>query len=151
MLRQRRSMSERSFVCLVLILVASVLGHGSARMDTDVLHYAATLEPDIAGKSVKGSVLIRFSTTSTVVELDCGELTIDAVRAGWCAVAVFSDQSQVARVVAVRKSECGRSRSTFTAHQDTAFDFFRIDNRSTRSFPPASGWSAWTTHPTRQR
>ena len=75
-------MSERLFVCLVLILVASVLGHGSARMDTDVLHYAATLEPDIAGKSVKGSVLIRFSTTSTAVELDCGELTIDAVRAG---------------------------------------------------------------------
>src|SRR5215211_1237100 len=74
-------MSERSFVCLVVILVASVLGHGSARMDTDVLHYAATLEPDIAGKSVKGSVLIRFSTTSKVVELDCGELTVDAVRA----------------------------------------------------------------------
>jgi aminopeptidase N len=74
-------MSERSFVCLVLILVATVLGHGSPRMDTDVLHYTATLEPDIAGKSVKGSVLIRFATTSTVVELDCGDLTVDAVRA----------------------------------------------------------------------
>jgi aminopeptidase N len=74
-------MSERSFVCLVLILVASVIGHGSARMDTDVLHYAATLEPDIAGKSVKGSVLVRFQTSSTVVELDCGDLTVDAVRA----------------------------------------------------------------------
>ena len=74
-------MSERSFVCLVLILVASVMGHGSAQMDTDVLHYAATLEPDIAGKSVKGSVRIRFQTTSTVVELDCGALTVDAVSA----------------------------------------------------------------------
>jgi aminopeptidase N len=50
-------------------------------MDTDVLHYTATLEPDIAGKSVKGSVLIRFATTSTVVEFDCGDLTVDAVRA----------------------------------------------------------------------
>ena len=49
-------------------------------MDTDVLHYSATLEPDIAAKSVKGSVLIRVSTTSTAVEFDCGELTIDAVR-----------------------------------------------------------------------
>ena len=77
-------MSERLFLCLVLILVAS--GHGSARMDTDVLHYAATLEPDIAGKSVKGTVLIRFQTTSTVVELDCGELTINAVRAGGAAL-----------------------------------------------------------------
>ena len=75
-------MSERSFVCLVVILVASVLGHGSARTDMDVLHYAATLEPDIAAKSVKGTVLIRFQTTSTVVEFDCGELNIDAVRAG---------------------------------------------------------------------
>jgi len=79
-------MSERLFACLVLILVASVLGHGSARMDTDVLHYAATLEPDIAGKSVKGSVLIRFATTSSAVEFDCGALTIDAVRAGGSAL-----------------------------------------------------------------
>jgi aminopeptidase N len=64
----------------VLILLATVAGRGSAPMDTDVLHYAVTLEPDIAAKSVKGSVLIRVSTTSTTVEFDCGELTIDAVR-----------------------------------------------------------------------
>jgi aminopeptidase N len=49
-------------------------------MDTDVLHYSVTLEPDIAAKSVKGSVLIRVSTTSTAVEFDCGALSIDAVR-----------------------------------------------------------------------
>jgi aminopeptidase N len=49
-------------------------------MDTDVLHYSATLEPDIAAKSVKGSVLIRVSTTSSAVEFDCGFLTIDSVR-----------------------------------------------------------------------
>ena len=73
-------MSERLFACLALILVASVLGHGSARMDTDVLHYSVTLEPDIAAKSLKGSVLIRISTTSTAVEFNCGALTIDAVR-----------------------------------------------------------------------
>ena len=58
----------------MLILFASVLGHGS-----DVLDYSVTLEPDISAKSVKGSVLIRVSATSTV-ELDCGALTIDAVR-----------------------------------------------------------------------
>src|ERR1041384_5451289 len=79
-------MSERSFACLVLILIASVPGHGSPRLDTDVLHYAATLEPDIAAKSVKGSVVIRFRTNSAVVELDCGALTIDAVRAGGSAL-----------------------------------------------------------------
>ncbi|HSE15599.1 MAG TPA: M1 family metallopeptidase [Pyrinomonadaceae bacterium] len=71
-------MSEKTLVCLVLILLANVVAHGAAPVD--VLHYTATLEPDISAKSVKGSVLIRVSTTSTAVEFDCGELTIDAVR-----------------------------------------------------------------------
>jgi aminopeptidase N len=75
-------MSERSFLCLVVILLASVVGHGSTQPNTDVLHYAATIEPDIAAKSVKGSVVIRFTTTSTDVEFDRGDLTIDAVSAG---------------------------------------------------------------------
>ena len=71
------SMSKKTLGCLVLILFASVAGRGS-----DVLNYSVTLEPDIAAKSVKGSVLIRVSTTSTTVEFDCGALTIDAVREG---------------------------------------------------------------------
>jgi aminopeptidase N len=75
-------MSEKLFVCLVLILLSAVVGHGSAPTETDVLHYAATLEPDIAAKSVKGSVLIRVSTTSTVAEFDCGVLSIDMVSEG---------------------------------------------------------------------
>src|ERR1043165_5338151 len=70
------SMSKKALGCLVLILLASVVG----RAATDVLHYSVTLEPDIAAKSVKGSVLIRVSTTLTTAEFDCGELTIDAVR-----------------------------------------------------------------------
>src|SRR5690349_20351509 len=66
-------MLKKSFVCLVVILLGSVIGRA------DVLHYDVTLEPDINAKSVKGSVLIRVSTTSTAVEFDCGELYIDAV------------------------------------------------------------------------
>src|SRR5262249_39393240 len=50
--------------------------HGS----TDVLHYSVMLEPDIAEKSVKGSVFIRVLTTSNVVEFDCGDLTVDSVQ-----------------------------------------------------------------------
>ena len=69
-------MLKRLFVSLALILFGSVLCHA------DVLHYAVTLEPQISAKSVKGSVLIRVSTTGTAVEFDCGELTIDAVREG---------------------------------------------------------------------
>jgi len=67
-------MSARLLICLIVILLESVVAHGA-----DVLHYSATLEPDISAKSVKGSVLIRVSTTSSTVEFDCGELNIDAV------------------------------------------------------------------------
>lgn len=66
-------MFRKLFVGLVLILMASVTGHA------DVLHYSVTLEPDINTKSVKGSVLIRVSTVSASMDLDCGELTIDSV------------------------------------------------------------------------
>lgn len=66
-------MSEKIILCLAVILCASVVSRA------DVLHYTATLEPDIANKSIKGSVLIRIRTTSNVVELNCGVLTIDSV------------------------------------------------------------------------
>ena len=69
-------MLKNFFVGLVLILLASVI------VRADVLHYAVTLEPDISAKSVKGSVLIRVSTTATAVEFDCGALTIDKVSEG---------------------------------------------------------------------
>src|ERR1044072_2941889 len=72
------SMTKNALACLVLILLASVAGHGAAPVD--VLDYSVTLEPDIAAKSVKGSVLILVSTRSTTVEFDCGALTIDDVR-----------------------------------------------------------------------
>lgn len=67
-------MSEKALLCLVLVLCVSFAVHGS-----DVLHYTATVEPDIEGKSIKGSVLIRVLTTSREVEFDCGQLTIDSV------------------------------------------------------------------------
>ena len=68
------SMSEKIFLCLVIALFASL------PVQADVLHYSATLEPDIANKSVKGFVLIRVRTTSNMVEFNCGNLTIDSVR-----------------------------------------------------------------------
>jgi aminopeptidase N len=69
-------MFKKLFVCLVLIFFGCVTGHAV------VLHYAVTLEPDMSAKSVKGSVVIRVATTSTAVEFDCGELSIDAVSEG---------------------------------------------------------------------
>ena len=69
-------MLKNLFFVHVLIFSVSVIGHA------DVLHYDVTLEPDISAKSVKGSVLIRVSTTATAVEFDCGGLTIDKVSEG---------------------------------------------------------------------
>jgi len=80
-------MSEKSSLCLALIIVAILISGRVASGSTpahagalDVLHYSATLEPDIAGKSVKGTVRIRFSTRSEEAEFNCGELAIDSVR-----------------------------------------------------------------------
>jgi aminopeptidase N len=67
-------MSEKILLCLVMVLFVSI------DLRADVLHYAATLEPDITNKSIKGSVLIRVRTDSTTLVLDCGALTIDLVR-----------------------------------------------------------------------
>lgn len=69
-------MFKKLFVILVLISFFGIAARA------DVLHYAVTLEPDISAKSVKGSVMVRVTTTSTAVEFDCGALTIDSVREG---------------------------------------------------------------------
>src|SRR6185503_16045146 len=68
------SMAEKIFACLVVLLFVSFTAQA------DVIHYSATLEPDITNKSVKGSVVIRVRTTSNLVEFNCGDLTIDSVR-----------------------------------------------------------------------
>src|SRR4029078_433800 len=73
---KRQSMTKNRWLCLLVVLI----GYGSAFGAQDVLHSAATLEPDIAAKSVKGSVRIRFSTDSQQAEFNCGDITIDAVR-----------------------------------------------------------------------
>lgn len=72
-------MSEKRWLCLALSVVA-ILISGQVARGLDVLHYSATLEPDIAGKSVKGSVQIRFVSDSPEAEFNCGDLAIDSVR-----------------------------------------------------------------------
>jgi aminopeptidase N len=63
---------------LVLVLFLCV-GHAGAA-ELDVLHYTATIEPDIANKTIKGTVVIRFVSDDAFVEFDCGGLVIDSVR-----------------------------------------------------------------------
>src|SRR6187397_923745 len=72
-------MSEKRWLCLALIVAAFLLSSQVARA-LDVLHYSATLEPDITVKSLKGTVRIRFVTDATEAEFNCGNLAIDSVR-----------------------------------------------------------------------
>lgn len=74
-------MSKKIWLCLAAVGLATLISnvaHGSTRVD--VLHYSATLEPDIVAKSVKGTVRIRYATKAEELEFNCGDLTIDAVR-----------------------------------------------------------------------
>ncbi|HKU77003.1 MAG TPA: M1 family metallopeptidase [Pyrinomonadaceae bacterium] len=75
-------MAKNRWLCLAVVVLGILIASRSTHAAQDVLHYAATLEPEIAGKSVKGSVRIRFSTDSQQAEFNCGDLTIDAVRLG---------------------------------------------------------------------
>jgi aminopeptidase N len=71
-----------------LLLLATATANGSLSAGTtgprfDVIGYHAEVEPDIARKTIKGQELIRFRAIAAaldVIELDCGELIIDAVR-----------------------------------------------------------------------
>ena len=72
-------------VIIAFLITAGIASGAIENHDNkiDVLHYSVTIEPDIASKSVKGTVLIQFSSkpdNSTYAEFDCGDLAIDSVR-----------------------------------------------------------------------
>ena len=104
-------MSQKRWLVLVIIVATMLISKVIAQRSTtmDVLHYAATLEPDIAGKSVKGTVRIRFSTTSQEVEFNCGELVVDSVRLAGTALK-FSVMDRRLRVSLPMKDRVTRVR-----------------------------------------
>ncbi len=76
----------RRFWFLLLLWCAGPFisqAEATAQRPFDVLHYEARVEPDITQKTVAGEVRITLVSRTeklTAVELDCGELTIKAVR-----------------------------------------------------------------------
>jgi alpha-L-fucosidase len=73
----------RGILCLLVLMCGAqvILGQGSRTFD--VLHYDVSLEPDITAKTIKGTVTIKYLATIkglTKLELDCGDLVIDAVK-----------------------------------------------------------------------
>ena len=96
-----------------------------AQPTLDVLHYSVTLEPDIAAKSVKGTVRIRFSTESQEVEFNCGDLAINSVRLAGAALK-FSVMDHRVRVSLPRKQR---------GVQEIEIDFHGTPKRGIRFFP----------------
>jgi len=77
-------------ILLSLLCAASLTTEASERATVtspaapfDVIHYDAQIEPDITQKKVAGKVLIELKARVDrlpTVELDCGDLTVTAVR-----------------------------------------------------------------------
>lgn len=73
----------KNFCLVLLFLCFAIVNQARANYtasDVDVIHYDATIEPDIRGKAIKGTVVIKFLPAREEVEFDCGELTIDSVH-----------------------------------------------------------------------
>jgi len=102
--------------------VLAILVYGQVAKALDVLHYAVTLEPEIAGKSVKGTVRIRFVADTPEVEFNCGDLAIDSVRLAGSALK-FSVMDHRLRVSIPKQT------------QEIDIDFHGTPKRGIRFFP----------------
>ena len=87
------TMKPLSLRLLAIMLVAGSLAWEAAaqgapdslRRPFDVTHYDARVEPNISDKTIKGIVVLDLVVTAenqSTVELDSGDLTIDAVKEG---------------------------------------------------------------------
>jgi aminopeptidase N len=83
---KRAALAVSALLLFVTSLATEMNGQTKATSPVapfDVIHYDTKLEPDIANKTVTGKVLIRLivrAVDTSEIELNCGELTIDAVR-----------------------------------------------------------------------
>ncbi len=130
---------------LILLLVASVRQETAGQRETvgqpreklsvaafDVLHYDAQIEPDIANKAIAGKVLIRFvaRTAISVLEFNCGDLTIDTVRdAG--KMQKFSTQNRHLNISLSRPAKQNEER-------EVEIEYHGAPRRGIRFFPELS-------------
>lgn len=64
-------------------LLATLTAQAAAQRPIDVVHYDARIAPDLAAKTIGGSVVVTLRTVApslAAIELDSGALSIDAVR-----------------------------------------------------------------------
>jgi len=95
----------------------------------DVLHYDARIEPDVSNKTVKGRVSIRLVAREdrlAALDFDCGELVIDAVRAGASAER-FERLERVVRVFLSRPARAGETREVVFEYHGSPRRGIRVD------------------------
>ncbi len=122
---------------LLLFLCAASLAATSGQTTStpsavpfDVTDYDAQVEPDIVNKTVTGKVSIKFISRTdnlAVVELDCGDLTIDAVRAGGEAQR-FVRSAQRVSIALSHSAKAGEMR-------EIEVDYHGAPRRGIRFFP----------------
>jgi aminopeptidase N len=96
----------------------------------DVLHYDARVEPDISGKTVKGTVRIKLAARTgdlAAIEFNCGDLVIDAVREGGRASKFTSHDHKLS----IRLSRPAKANET----REIEVDYHGAPRRAVRFFP----------------
>ena len=122
---------------LLLLLWAAALAKTSGQANSatlaaafDVIHYDAQVEPDIVNKTVAGKVSIKLISriaNLTEIELDCGDLVIDAVRAGGAAQR-FTRLDRRVRLALSHPAKAGETR-------EIEIDYHGAPRRGIRFFP----------------
>ena len=113
---RRRTVLACCALLLLAVHPARVRGQGNDTASAaafDVRHYNAQIEPDIASKSIKGKVVIRFvSRTNNLatVGFDRGELTIDSVLENGAPL-VFATPERRLNVTLSRPLRSGETRA----------------------------------------
>jgi aminopeptidase N len=123
------------FLSLILLSGGALAANGQSTPQSpgatfDVTHYDAQVEPDITNKTVRGKVLIRFVSRTrnlTVVEFDCGELTIDTVSEKG-EVQKFTQGEHRLSVTLARSAKIGERR-------EIAIEYHGAPRRGIRFFP----------------
>ena len=125
-----------SMLCLLLLCIGS-LAQTSAHPNSiapvaafDVIHYDARVEPNIVNKTVTGRVSISFTSRAeslTALEFDCGDLIIDAVRAG----GATQKFTRLDRRVSIALSVPAKARET----REIEVDYHGAPKRGIRFFP----------------
>ena len=132
----KSSLFERAALRLVLLLLCVALASLNIRGQNlvppafDVLHYDAQIEPDIAGKTLKGQVRIQVVARSnrlTTVGFDSGELTIEAVRENG-ALQKFATYEHRLNISLSRPAKVGQTR-------EIEIDYHGAPRRGIRFYP----------------